>query len=288
MGLPGRLNTRRPVRLRVTLGVRWADSRLGRRWLASALLGVGVAVFAYTRRALTLDGALGAAVLGCVVFARGGLPAAAALLAFFSSSSALSSLGEQRKQYSPLAQAKGARRDLAQVLANGGLATLSIGLGGRANGSGGFLGALATAGADTWATELGMLARSAPRLITTLEPVEAGTSGGVTAQGLAASIGGALCVGLSWSVLGGGRSGLPTALVAGVLGALCDSLVGATVQALYRCPACAVLTEEAVHPRCGQRANLVRGWAWVTNDTVNALATLAGAGIGSAVWRRWH
>src|ERR1041385_5677351 len=41
--------------LRATPGVRWADSRLGRRWLVSALLGVGVAVFAYTRRALTLD-----------------------------------------------------------------------------------------------------------------------------------------------------------------------------------------------------------------------------------------
>jgi uncharacterized protein (TIGR00297 family) len=285
MRLRARLSTRRPVRVRATLGARWSDSRLGRRWLASALLGVGVAVFAYARRALTLDGALGAAVLGCVVVARGGLPAAAALLAFFGSSSALSRVGEQRKQHSPLAQAKGARRDLGQVLANGGLAALSIGLGGRAHGSGGFLGALATAGADTWATELGMLARSAPRLITTLEPVQAGTSGGVTAQGLAASIGGALCVGLSWSVLGGGWRGLRTALVAGGLGALFDSLLGATVQGLYRCPACAVLTEQAVHPRCGQRASLVRGWPWVTNDAVNAFATLAGAAIGTAVWR---
>jgi uncharacterized membrane protein len=29
----------------------------------------------------------------------------------------------------------------------------------------------------------------------------------------------------------------------------------------------------------------VRGKTWVTNDTVNALATLAGAGIGAVCWR---
>jgi uncharacterized protein (TIGR00297 family) len=257
-----------------------------RRWVVAAALGAVVAGFAYARRTLTLDGALGAALLGCVVFARGGLPAAGALLAFFGSSSGLSRLGEQHKQGSALAQVKGARRDLWQVLANGAFAALSIGLGGRTHGSGGFLGALAAAGADTWATELGMLAHSAPRLLTTLEPVEAGTSGGVTLQGLAASVGGAACVGLSWSVLGGGWRALPTALVAGTVGAVFDSLVGATVQALYRCPTCAVLTEAAIHPRCGQRALLVRGWPWMTNDTVNACATLVGAGIGTAVWRR--
>ena len=255
------------------------------RWMVAGLLGGGVAWVAYARRALTLDGAVGAAILGCVVFARGGLPAAGALLAFFGSSSGLSRWGEQHKQGSALAQAKGARRDLWQVLANGGFAALSIGLGGRARGSGGFLGALAAASADTWATELGMLAHSAPRLITTLAPVEAGTSGGVTPQGLAASLGGAACVGLSWSVLGGGWRALPTALVAGTLGAVFDSLVGATVQALYRCPTCEMLTEAAVHPRCGQRTSLVRGVPWMTNDTVNAFATLAGAGIGTAMWR---
>jgi Integral membrane protein DUF92 len=45
-------------------------------------------------------------------------------------------------------QAKGARRDAWQVLANGGPATLLLALGEP----GGFVGALATAGADTWAT----------------------------------------------------------------------------------------------------------------------------------------
>jgi len=251
----------------------------------SALLGGGVALAAYRRGALTLDGALGAAVVGCIVFARGGAPAAGALLAFFGSSTALSRLGQTRKERAPLAQAKGARRDVWQVLANGGVATLSIGLGGRAQGGGGLVGALAAAAADTWATELGLLSRRQPRLITTLRPVAAGTSGGVTLEGLAASLGGALVVGLTWAILGGGRPGLPVALVAGLGGSLVDSLLGATGQALYRCPVCGALTEAAVHRACGASAELVRGHHWITNDAVNALSTLAGATIGATLGR---
>jgi uncharacterized protein (TIGR00297 family) len=252
-----------------------------RRWLVSALLGGGVGFAAYRRGALTLDGALGAAVVGCVVFARGGIPAAGALLAFFGSSTALSRLGKTHKDKAPLAQAKGARRDMWQVLANGGVAMVSIGAGGR----GGFIGGLAAAGADTWATELGLLSKRQPRLITTRRPVEAGTSGGVTPEGLVASLGGALVVGLTWAVLGGGWRGLPVALVAGLGGSLADSLFGATVQALYRCPICGALTEAELHRPCGQRTDLVRGHRWITNDAVNALSTLAGALLGAAVWR---
>src|SRR3712207_7774167 len=55
--------------------------------------------------------------------------------------------------------AKGARRDLAQTLANGGVATAAV-LWGRAQPASPWLpalvGALATVNADTWATELGL------------------------------------------------------------------------------------------------------------------------------------
>lgn len=247
------------------------------------LLGAAVAGLAYWRRALTGDGAGAAAAVGAVVFARGGAPATAALLAFFASSSALSRVGERRKRSAPLAQAKGARRDAWQVLANGGVATLSLLVGGRRHGGGAYVGALAAAGADTWATELGMLARRPPRLITTLQPVERGTSGGVTPEGLRASLAGASVVGLAWALLGGGWRDVWGALGAGMTGSLVDSLLGATVQAVYRCHACGELTEAPVHARCGRQATLVRGQTWLTNDAVNALATLAGAAVG-AVW----
>jgi uncharacterized protein (TIGR00297 family) len=239
-------------------------------WLLGAVLGSAVAALAYWRRSLTGNGALAAAGVGTIVFVRGGLPGAAALLAFFVSSSALSRGG---------AQAKGARRDAWQVLANGGAATLCLALGSR----GGFVGSLAAAAADTWATEIGMRAPHAPRMITTGRVVEPGTSGGVTALGLLASAGGATVVGAAWAVTTQTPRALRLALITGLCGSILDSLLGATVQALYRCPQCGALTESSAHQPCDERTQLVHGFEPVTNDTVNALATLAAAGLGAAL-----
>src|SRR5690242_18375946 len=133
-----------------------------RRWLLCVVTAMGVAGLAYWRRSLTADGAVAAAFVGTITFARGGLPAACALLAFFVSSSGLSKVAEHRKRELPLAQTKGAQRDAWQVLANGGVATLSVLFGH----SDAMLGALSAAAADTWATELGVLASRSPRLIT--------------------------------------------------------------------------------------------------------------------------
>jgi uncharacterized protein (TIGR00297 family) len=247
-----------------------------RQWLIGGVLGSAVAGLAYWRRALTADGAMIAALTGCVTFARGGIPGAGALLLFFGSSTVLSRLGERRKQRLPLAQAKGARRDAWQVLANGGVATLAFGVGWRSAATG----ALAAAAADTWATELGLLARQPPRLITSLRTVAPGTSGGITPEGVMASVGGAAVVGAMTAASSGDWRMLRSAALAGIAGALFDSLLGATLQAVYLCPRCELATEVPVHPRCGTPATYQRGLRWMTNDTVNLLATLTGAVIG--------
>ncbi len=247
------------------------------RWLSAGLLGSGVAAAAYAARALTRDGAVAAALVGSVTYARGGLPAAVTLLVFFASSSVLSRVGSEPKRAATHAQAKGAQRDAWQVVANGGAATLCI----AAGDSAGFVGALAAAAADTWATELGLLAKTAPRSITTLRPVAAGTSGGVTPEGLLASCGGALVVGATWAVFSGGGVREPRrAVIAGVSASVIDSVLGATAQGLYRCERCDVVTEQTVHGACGERTRLQSGYAWLTNDVVNLLATTAGAILG--------
>jgi uncharacterized protein (TIGR00297 family) len=279
-----------------------------RRWLGAGAAAVGIAGLARWRRALTMDGTLAAAVLGTVVFGRGGWSAAAALNTFFVSSSVLSRAGAARRaRLGALAQAKGAERDAWQVLANGGAAGLAL-LAPGPVASGAFLGAVATAAADTWATELGLLAGQSPRLVTSLRRVPAGTSGGVTAAGLLASAAGAAAVGFAalitdrggdarrvdWYVgdaRGGDASGvvwrvgigtLRWALV-GVLGALVDSVLGATLQARYWCTGCQAPTEHAIHPRCRLPGSLVGGQRWVTNDVVNALATTLGALLGATL-----
>lgn len=259
----------------------------GARW-GTALLAAGtVAAAARRKRSLTVAGALAATAVGTVTFARGGLPAAAALLAFFVSGSALSRFKQAEKaRRGALAQAKGGERDAWQVLANGGAATLCLLLWGE-RGIFACVGALATAAADTWATELGLLARTQPRLITTFAPVAPGTSGGITEAGTLASAAGALTVGAAWRLAGGGGAhALRGAVAAGIAGALTDSLLGATVQAGYHCAACGEPAETPVHARCGLQTTLVRGVRWIDNDAVNALATTAGALLGALFIRK--
>lgn len=254
------------------------------RWLAGLALGAGVSSVAFRLQSLTADGAAAATLVGAVLFARGGASATAALLTFFISSSALSRFRTGAKAGG---QAKGGRRDAWQVLANGGWATVWAGLGGQ-RGLGGCIGGLAAAAADTWGTEIGMLAPRRPRLITSLAVVTPGTSGGVTFEGLAAGIGGALLVGLAAQLGARERSAerLRAAIVAGVVGSLVDSLLGATVQAAYWCDRCGTSIEQAKHARCGQPARLVRGLGRVDNDVVNGLATLAGSLVGAGLWRQ--
>ena len=151
-----------------------------------------------------------------------------------------------------------------------------------------FAASLAAANADTWATELGVLSRTPPRLITNGKIVEVGTSGGVSLLGTQAAFSGSLLVAIiaylaalfdpTLSVLRPSASPLLTTVAfAGLLGSLFDSLLGAAVQAIYYCDPCQKETERHPTHRCGAQTRMFRGWGWLDNDWVNFLATTMGA-----------
>jgi uncharacterized membrane protein len=150
----------------------------------------------------------------------------------------------------------------------------------------GFIGALATATADTWATELGTLSKTSPRLITNGMPVAPGTSGGVTPLGMAASALGACSMGyFFWAVKGLRKSLAFTpllALLSGMTGSCFDSFLGATLQAMYICPTCKTETEKHVH-HCGSHTEFQRGIRWMNNDVVNVIATTIGGAVAIAL-----
>jgi uncharacterized protein (TIGR00297 family) len=254
--------------------------------VASTLIGAA----GYARGALSRSGLAGAIVAGTITFGFGGWEWGTLLIAFFVSSSLLSRF--RRREKANLAEkfAKGHKRDWGQVLANGGLgAVLAIAAAVFGLPAAGWLwaayvGAMATVNADTWATELGVLSRARPRLITNGQRVEVGTSGGVSKLGTAAAMGGAFFIAalaalLQWAEGKTGHSSLQLALagvVGGVLGAFFDSLLGATVQGIYYCDQCNKETERSIHG-CNSATRPVRGWRWLTNDWVNALSSGFGA-----------
>jgi uncharacterized protein (TIGR00297 family) len=255
------------------------------------LLGIVVAAAAWRVRALSTSGALAAALTGGLIFGFGGLAWASLLLAFFISSSVLSAAFKGRKTTLGEKFAKGSRRDMAQVLANGGLGTLLVLAHALFSGESWpwfvYAGALAAVNADTWATELGVLSPTAPRLITTGKKVERGTSGGVTLFGSLASLGGAALIGLVGAAFTPGGERLPLMLAAvlgGLAGAFFDSFLGASVQAIYYCPACQKETERHPVHTCETQTAHLRGWRWLNNEVVNFLCSLMGASVALGAW----
>lgn len=259
----------------------------GQQLLPGLALSATIAMVAYRRRSLSPSGAAGAILVGTSTFLGGGVRWSSVLLAFFASSSALSRLEERSstgKEIAAFTQ-RGARRDLTQALANGGVASLvalAQAFWPRPALAGAFAGAFAAAAADTWATEIGALSPTPPRDILSGALVPPGTSGGVTAAGLAGAALGSLVIGTVAALTNRQSAAqlLATTALAGIAGSLVDSLAGATVQASYHCPTCNKATERRVHS-CGATTILVRGRAWCTNDMVNVLCTLSGAGIGA-------
>jgi uncharacterized protein (TIGR00297 family) len=249
-------------------------------------------VAAAARRAHALDrgGALAAFVVGTLTFGSGGWPFTLVLLAFFLPSVVLSRIGRRRKKQLVDIGKHGAR-DARQVLANGGVATVCAVAAGLALRSparfddarlwiAAFAGAYAAATADTWGTEIGTLARGAPRSILTGRRIATGLSGGITGWGTLAELGGAVWIGLcTVATIGCCTVIWPdfrAVAAGGAIGALIDSLLGATVQELRSCPLCGRTCETDPHV-CGTPTTLVRGIRGFSNDAVNFAATLAGA-----------
>ncbi len=258
------------------------------QWIFGWAAAAGVAWGAYRAKALDRSGAWAALVVGGVIFAMGGWAWACLLMVFFVSSSALSRAFARRKRALSEKFSKGHRRDWAQVAANGVLATIFAALHAWLPQASwlwvAFGGALAAVNADTWATEIGVLAQSTPRHVLTGRAVPRGTSGGVSGLGFAAALAGAALIGgCAWIGHATGKAFAAIAL-GGWLGALLDSVLGATVQAIYYCPQCDKETEHTPTHTCGTPTLWRRGWRWMNNDMVNFLASLVGAVVAVGVF----
>src|SRR5690606_13332309 len=133
---------------------------------------------------LCVSGARSAVVL-CTGFVPIGAPVwFGVLIAFFISSTLLSKWKRKHraKEAAEAKYEKTGRLDAGQVWANGGVGLLLCAAYAVWPDKGwllAYIGVMAAVNADTWATEIGALSRTAPRSITSGKPVEAGTSGGV-------------------------------------------------------------------------------------------------------------
>jgi uncharacterized protein (TIGR00297 family) len=228
--------------------------------------------YAYAKRKLNSSAVAGTLTLGVLIlllfgpeFGYAGL---LTLFTFFLFGNLVTRYKYDKKAALGVAEGNRGMRDINNVLGNG-LSPLIFAVLYAVSSNNvlfllGFSGAVATACADTFSTEIGQ-AEGNPRLITTFEKVPVGTNGGVSLPGFGAAVlGSALIslVGLTF-VISGAVTYIKTilfliCLVAGFLGCVIDSVLGATVED--------------------------RNPLWLNKHHVNLLATLSGgiiaAGLG--------
>ena len=272
--------------------------------LGAVIASGGFVTGAYRSHVLDRLGAIGGGLLAVTLLVLGGWAWAVPAAAFFVLSSALSKLDRSSAAdataptVAPRTPDDERGRTLRQVLANGGAAWLCLIAAflvpDLEAGDGGMLlyaayvGAFATATADTWATEIGTRMPGPPVHIATLQRVPAGTSGAISLAGTLAGAAGALCItalaaaaspGLSNPLVPNPAAAIPALAAAGFIGMMMDTVLGATVQVRYRDPRTGRLVEEPPDPSSPP----VRGWRAIDNDGVNALATTVGSFLAAGL-----
>ena len=237
------------------------------------------ALVAYRLRFLNFDGAIVGGLMGASILYFGGWVWIIPPLTFFVAASLLSAWSARKRGSGESLQVRGGARDAVQVLANGAVGWGLVILHHFIPLPGAwwlFAGAFAAASADTFATEIGTAVKGRTWSIVTAQPVEPGTSGGVSVAGTLAALAGGLVVAL---VAAGaeGEFALRTILVvtaAGFVAAAADSFLGATIQGRYRDPT-GRITDAAISN--GEANEHIGGFAHVDNDMVNLLCTAVGA-----------
>ena len=216
------------------------------------LLCLALSGLAYYRKVLTWDGTVAAFGIGLLIGVFGGVTWLLLLLLFLVSSFAATRYRFALKEAMGVQEGARGERRASNVLANGAAPAAVAILGFQGFGAGAvtkevsgllFVSALAVAGADTLASEIGVLS-SKVRLITTGKPVKPGIDGGVSALGQSAALAAALYTGLFGYVVlapGSASLGMPTSFpsdpaflaipaLIGFLGCQIDSVFGATLE----------------------------------------------------------
>ena len=220
-------------------------------WVYVILLFI-LGFITYYRKSLDLFGSAVMIIMGIVIIFSAGTNWLLLIILFLVMS--LLATKYSRKYKMSLGEFEG-RRTSKNVISNGVVACFMAAFGGYyLPFVGGFIGAIATATADTLASEIGVLDQN-PRLITTFQKVDPGTNGAVSTLGTSIGIVGAAIIGVAAYFLGimdNPLIAVVVAIISGTVGCFMDSILGALLE----------------------NRNML------TNEHVNLIATIVGAIVG--------
>ena len=177
-------------------------------------------LFSSKKKLLDRDGILIANIVGISIYLLGGLESFFLIVFFFVAGEFATKIGRSKIKI------KHARRTTGNILGNSVAAILALFLFSPF----GFYGAVSAALADTLSSEIGLLSKKKPKLITTWKEVEHGTDGGITLLGCTAGVLGASMVALIHLALFGDFFLFLVLILCGFLGSLVDSVFGALLE----------------------------------------------------------
>ncbi|MEK6957944.1 MAG: DUF92 domain-containing protein [archaeon] len=175
--------------------------------------------FSFGKKLLSVRGIIFADAVGIIAFALGGPLAAGTLLFFYVIAEAATRVAHKTAEHG--------QRTISNIFANSAAAIIALFFGQYAA----FFGAVSAALADTVSSEIGMLSRKKPVLITSLREVEMGTNGGITVLGIVAGAVAASFIALIFFfTVKQSAVGFVAITLAGLVGTLFDSLLGAVFE----------------------------------------------------------
>ena len=201
--------------------------------VAAVIIAFAFGFFSYRTKTADVSGLFSGALIGIILIVFADIRWFLVMLAFFILGSVSTRFRYDDKERMGVEQTHGGARGYLNVFSNGSISAAAAvlwGITGDPLCAALFVGSVATAAADTMASEIGVTGGE-PYMITTLERVPAGTNGGITLMGEVVAVAGAFIVSVVSFLLGV----IPLELVAvgtiaGFIGTNIDSLVGAVIE----------------------------------------------------------
>ncbi len=199
----------------------------------AVIIAFGFGYFSYKLRTADLSGLFSGALVGIILIIFSDVRWFFIMLAFFIIGSACTRYKFEWKERIGVEQTHGGARGYKNVFANGivsASAAVLYGITANYAFAAMFVGSVATAAADTVASEIGVTGGD-PYLITTFRRVPAGTNGGITITGELAALLTSAAIGLTAYFLGVVDPMIAgICILAGFIGTNLDSLVGAVIE----------------------------------------------------------
>jgi uncharacterized protein (TIGR00297 family) len=201
--------------------------------IAAVIIAFGFGYFSYKTETADVSGLFSGALIGIILIIFADIRWFIIMLSFFILGSVSTRYRYTEKEQMGVEQTKGGARGYLNVFSNGTVSAAAAvlwGVTGNPLFSALFVGSVATAAADTMASEIGVTAGE-PYLITTFSRVPPGTNGGVTILGeLVALLGAFLISAIAFSLGVIPSSFILAGTLAGFIGTNIDSVIGAVLE----------------------------------------------------------